>query len=153
MNKSKLLCLCMLFCIAFTVKGQDCYRLVSPHFSQEDYESLPESKLEHYCQYAQSAFYKTNVLPDSAIVYSISDVVSNSTNMPLAADVEIDLNTFSVYAYSFYGFQHRHWGREIYFEIVDNEYRYLVLRPVVEIYNLADKLANDAYNANNENKK
>lgn len=153
MNKSKLLCVCMLFCIAFTVKAQDCYKLVSPNFSQEVYNMLPQAKLDHYCYYAQSAFYKTNVLPDSAIVYNISDVVSNETNMPLAANMEINLDTFSVYAYSFYNFQHRHWGKEIYFEIVDKEYRYLVLRPVVEIYNLVDQLTNDAYNENNENKK
>lgn len=153
MNKLKLLFVCMLLCMAFTVKGQDCHSLVSPHFSEEIYRILPQEKLEYYCFYAQSAFYKTDALPDSAIVYNISDVVCNETNQPLPQNVVIDLNTFSVYAYNFYDFQHRHWGKEIYFETADSDNKYLVLRSVVAIYDKVDELVSEKMNSINKNKR
>ena len=98
MKESKLLFICMFVCFGMTVTAQNCQQLVSPHFSASTYNDLPSEKVEYYCRYAQAAFYKTNVLPDSAIVYQISDVVNKQTNVALPQTIQIDLNTFSVFA-------------------------------------------------------
>jgi hypothetical protein len=95
--------------------------------------------MEYYCEYAKAAFYTANALPEGAVVYPITEVIDNATNQPLSMSVEINLDTFSVYAYNFYSFQHRHWNKEIYFETANTEAKYLVLRPVITIYNMVDE--------------
>lgn len=141
MNKLKLLCVSVLLisCFTLTSKAQDCDKLVSPNFSAEIFEHLPAYKMEYYCEYAKAAFYTTNALPEGAVVYPITDVIDNAANQPLSMSVEINLDTFSVYAYNFYSFQHRHWNKEIYFETANTEAKYLVLRPVITIYNMVDE--------------
>lgn len=146
MKKSRLLSVCIFICLAMTVTAQNCHQLVSPHFSEDVYNSMPDEKLDYYCRYAQAAFYKTNELPDSAIVYQISDVVNKQTNVALPQTVQIDLNTFSIFAYNFDSFQHRHWDKEVYFETSDTTNRYLVLRSIRTIYHIVD----DSYRYNTD---
>lgn len=139
MKESKLLFICMFICMGMAATAQNCHQLVSPHFPANVYSQLPSDKVEYYCRYARAAFYKTNTLPDSAIVYQISDVVNKQTNAALPQTAQIDLDTFSVYAYNFYSFQHRHWDKEVYFETADTTNRYLVLRTVKTIYRIVDE--------------
>lgn len=146
MKESKLLFICMFICLGVTVTAQNCHQLVSPHFPANVYNNLPSDKVEYYCRYARAAFYKTNVLPDSAIVYQISDVVNKQTNAALPQTVQINLNTFSVFAYNFDSYQYQHWDKEVYFETSDTTNRYLVLRSIRTIHRIVD----DSYRYNTD---
>lgn len=152
MKNVKLLCASILICFAMTVKAQDCYKLVSPNFSEEVYNNTPADKLDFYCKFAQAAFYKTNTLPANAIVYPISAVVNKRTNENLSQSVQINLDTFSVYAYNFDTFRYRHWKKEVFFETSDTVNRYLVLRTEGDMYDIATEMLNSSQNVNKNRK-
>ncbi len=152
MKNVKLLCASILICFAMTVKAQDCYKLVSPNFSEAVYNSTPADKLDYYCKVAQASFYKTNTLPTNAIVYQISAVVNKRTNENLSQSVEINLDTFSVFAYNFDTYRYRHWNQEVYFETSDPVNRYLVLRTEKDINNIVVEMLNNSGSNNAVNK-
>ncbi|MBR5784420.1 MAG: hypothetical protein IKY43_04550 [Bacteroidales bacterium] len=111
-----------------------------------------QDKLDYYCKVAQASFYKTNTLPANAIVYQISAVVNKRTNENLSQSVEINLDTFSVFAYNFDTYRYRHWNQEVYFETSDPVNRYLVLRTEKDINNIVVEMLNNSGSNNAVNK-
>ncbi len=102
MKTFKLLAVVCIFCgVSGIANAQDCHKLVSPLFSSEAYNGMPQEKIDYYCRFARSAFYMTSTLPKDAIVYKITEVSDKKTNEKLLSAVKIDLNTFSYYAYEF----------------------------------------------------
>ena len=119
-------------------QAQDCEALMLPFFggNADRMAEYPAEKLEWRCKYAQNAFYVSDTVPAGVEVIPITEVKNKLTGEPISADIKIDLNTFSYYAYTFIDFQVRHKrGNVTYcFSTPASDHPYLVLRSLDEAY-------------------
>lgn len=134
------------------VSAQDCDKLVRPLFAQtpDVYDNLPQPKMDYYCNFAQNSFYWANRPPQNAHMYDISAVKNKATGENLLQDIEIDLDTFSYFAYNFEEFQYQHYYEETYFKVGSGKkVKYLVLRHYNDIHDRC--LILEKANANRKN--
>lgn len=126
------------------LKAQDCKALTLPFFNYdtEAQQNYPFGKLMWRCAYAQSAFYTVDELPAGVQALNISQVVDKKTGRNLDAAIDIDLSTFSYYAYNFSEFQSRNFNNEIYFATPGSKFAYLVVRTINDMYLRADEIWN-----------
>lgn len=131
----------ILFCSAAAVQAQNCEAIVQPLLEQmgttKDY--YPAEKINHFCIFSHQAFYLTDKVPDAALVYEISDLVTWGTDSHPSADMVIDLNTLSFWAYNFQNFQRV--DRTIYFQLgKKNSHKYLAVRSYNETSILTEQI-------------
>lgn len=147
-KRNKLWCVVAVFVIAAlnTAVAQNCDSLVQPKFADAPgyFSQLPQHKIQHYCNFAHSAFYWSDTLPQNAVVYNISDVSSKATRRHISQNANINLEFFSYYAYNFDEFQYRHYHDFIYFRVnVGNGIKYLVLRDINTIFGICARIENN----------
>ena len=120
------------------LRAQDCNAIMLPFFNgdAERLAAYPAEKLEWRCQYARNAFYWSDTVPEGAVVKSITEVVNRQTGIRMTADVQINLNTLSYYAYNFNDIQliYPKPNVTICFSTPGSEHPYLVLRSIDETY-------------------
>ncbi|MBP5341546.1 MAG: hypothetical protein J6Y52_04210 [Bacteroidales bacterium] len=133
----RLFLLGMLVVTASMASAQNCAALLEPYFGSAEKtaqfaQENPEKFAYHCCE-ARSAFYESDVVPEGAILRSITEVRHRITGESLPADFVVNLTTLSYYAYNFYeGFQAQHYyGNVTYcFSTPSSTHPYLVLRSI-----------------------
>lgn len=120
------------------LRAQGCDALVLPFFNGDAVRmaEYPAEKLEWRCQYARNAFYWSDTVPDGAVQKSITEVVNRQSGSRMTADVQINLNTLSYYAYNFNDMQLNYpkTNVTICFSTPGSAHPYLVLRSIDETY-------------------
>lgn len=119
------------------LKAQDCETIMLPFFNgdRDRMAEYPAPKLEWRCQFARTAFYVADEVPEGAEVRPIEDVKDVWTGVPLTRDFRVDLSELSFYAYNFelLQLQYKSTRVTLCFETPASEHRYLVLRSIYEM--------------------
>ena len=125
----------MMFC-GGSLRAQDCQAVLLPmvNFNAKHLAEYPAEKAAWYCNFSHNAFFFAESVPEGARVFSITELTDVNTGNHPAADIVIDLNTFSFYAYDFTNFQHLDYHRTIYFETSNTTHKFLAVRAWDEIY-------------------
>ena len=128
-------------------KAQTCDDIMLPYFGYDtlSMEQYPDEKFEWRCNYARSAFYESDTVPQFAFVYSIADVKNRFTGESLPEDYVVDLTTLLYYAYNFQDLQLQYRSpREVLcFRTPSSKHPYLVLRSLDEMHARAEELLNN----------
>ena len=121
------------------VQAQGCLDLLEPYFkfNNTNPEDYPQEKLEWRCRYVRAAFYMTNTIPENVPLYEISEVTDVFTGSHMSENEVIDIETLSYYQYDFARFQHMNDKVTVYFRLRHGKYKYLALRPVIEMLDRA----------------
>ncbi len=123
---------------AIGLKAQDCDAILLPYFNnnREALENMAAAKLDQICRYARNAFYESDTIPAGAHVMPITDVKDKLNNVPLPANLVVNLETLSYYQYNF-GYLQRLYPKPdavICFTTPSSTHPYLVLRSIDEMY-------------------
>jgi hypothetical protein len=132
---------------AMSMKAQSCETIMLPYFNGDvdAMNSYPAEKLEWRCAFGRAAFYVSDAIPAGAEVYSITAVAGKADGQHLAENFQVDLATLSYYAYNFKELQQQYPNVNvtICFTTPASEHPYLVLRPLKEMFDIADSVVND----------
>lgn len=132
---------------AMSMKAQSCETIMLPYFNGDvnAMNAYPDEKYEWRCAFGRAAFYVSDVIPAGAEVYSITAVTSRADGQSLPDNYQVDLTTLSYYAYNFKDLQLQYpkGNVTICFTTPASEHPYLVLRPMDEMYTMADSIVND----------
>lgn len=146
----KLVVFAALFMAAFGTKAQDCEAIMLPYFGNdkaqmEKYQTVAPYKFEWRCAYAKAAFYESDVVPEGADVFPITDVKNLFTGKAMNKNVVIDLGTLSYYAYNFKDFHLRypHGDKTVCFSTPRSTHPYLVLRSLDEMHRKANEMTSN----------
>ena len=143
----RLFLLGMFVVTASMASAQNCAALLEPYFGSAEKtaqfaQENPE-KFDYHCCRARAAFYESDVVPEGAILRSITEVRNRITGESLPADFVVNLNTLSYYAYNFYeGFQAQHYyGNVTYcFSTPASTHPYLVLRSIDDANEVGEQM-------------
>ena len=135
------------------VRAQNCEAIMLPYFGNDrvkmaEYQEQAPYKFEWRCAFARAAFYESDTVPKGVEVFHISEVKNVSTKVSLTENVAIDLTKLSYYAYNFAEFQRRYprANRAVCFTTPGSTHRYLVLRSIEEMHQLAEEMINNTSN-------
>ncbi len=120
------------------VSAQDCEKIVLPlyGYNQDKIDAMDLAKLDWRCRYAYHSLYESDTIPAGVPVYEITEVKNKLSNEFIPADIVIDRDTFSYYAYDFDRFRVPHPRTAICFRTPNSNHPYLILRSLNEIANL-----------------
>lgn len=146
----RLIVFASLLTVAVMANAQNCNALVLPYFGGDTARmaQYPESKLDWYCLFAQSAFYESDTIPAGAEVHSLSEVLDKASLQPMSAQYVVNLSTLSYFAYNFEALQqeYRSGTKVVYFPTPYSTHPYLVLRCIDEIYRMTEEAWSERYN-------
>lgn len=94
---------------ALGLKAQNCDAIVLPYFRgdvarMEEYKSLAPEKFEIRCSYARDMVDVADAVPQSALVFNISELTDLLTGNRLPESFVVDIDVFSFYQYNFIHF-------------------------------------------------
>lgn len=139
MNKKRIILIAAVLMLfgGNSILAQDCRTIVLPmcNYNEDEYEMIPEDKLEIHCAYSRNMFYFADEWKEGNPIYNIWDVRENRSGNMLDKNVKINLDSLSYYAYNFIEFHARHNGKEIYFYTPQSEHKYLVMRTTNDALN------------------
>ena len=123
---------------AIGLKAQDCDAILLPYFNnnRDAMENMAPAKLDQICRFARNAFYESDTIPAGAHVMSITEVKDKLNNVPLPANLVVNLETLSYYQYNFRRLQLTYPKPDavICFTTPSSKHPYLVLRSIEEMY-------------------
>lgn len=124
-----------------SIQAQSCEDILRPFYmlNNIDPNEYPEGKADWRCQFARTAFYMCDKIPEGAPVYDISEVTDLIARRHLDGNFKVNLEEMSYYAYNFLDFQQKNDKRTVYFRLNDNNnYKYLAVRSMIEMYDRTD---------------
>lgn len=113
------------------VVAQNCNYIVYPCYGTDEscLAFVAPEKVEWRCNYSHNCFFVTDELPSDAEVYPITVVRNLLTNEMLTESFVVDLDSLSVYRYSFMDLQKPNGvGNNVYFATPNSSHAYLGLR-------------------------
>ncbi|MDY5969279.1 MAG: hypothetical protein SPJ13_04615 [Bacteroidales bacterium] len=107
-----------------------CQQVTMDRYEKDNLMHVPPVKVAYWCSYSKMAFFVADEIPETAIVYNLTQVVNKRSGNPFPDDYVVSLDSMNYFAYNFGDFQRieGNWGKTIYYRTPGSEHPFLGVR-------------------------